>query len=50
LCFGTVCRLSKLAAQISGKPSSSVKTTSVGMLRIVELMGATVTEFACQAS
>jgi hypothetical protein len=32
--------------QVFGKPSSFVKTTSVGMLRIVEVMGATVTEFS----
>src|SRR5580658_2768563 len=41
--FGTVCRLSKLAAQVSGRPSSFVSTTSVGMLRMVDVMGATVT-------
>ena len=39
-------RLSKFAAQVFGNPSSSVKTTSVGILRIVEVMGATVTEFS----
>jgi hypothetical protein len=30
---------------VFGKPSASVSTTSVGMLRIVEVMGAMVTEF-----
>src|SRR5882757_220100 len=43
--FGTVWRLSKFAAHMSGKPSSSVNTTSVGMLRIVDVIGATVTAF-----
>ncbi len=46
LLLGTVWRLSKFAAQVFGNPSSSVKTTSVGILRIVEVMGATVTEFS----
>src|ERR1700733_7201984 len=41
----TVWRLSKFAAHVFGKPSASVRTTSVGMLRIVEVMGAMVTEF-----
>jgi hypothetical protein len=40
--LSTLWRLSKFAAQIFGKPSSFVKTTSVGILRIVEVMGATV--------
>jgi hypothetical protein len=44
LLLGTVWRLSKFAAQVFGNPSSAVNTTSVGMLRIVEVMGATVTE------
>src|ERR1700722_11762794 len=44
LLLGTVWRLSKFTAQVVGNPSSSVKTTSVGILRIVEVMGATVTE------
>src|SRR5882672_170668 len=44
LLLGTVWRLSKFAAQVFGNPSSFVKTTSVGILRIVEVMGATVTE------
>jgi len=43
--LGTVWRLSKFAAQVFGKPSASVSTTSVGMLRIVEVIGAMVTEF-----
>src|ERR1700735_2756806 len=34
--------LSKFAAQVSGSPSSSVRTTSVGILRMVDVMGATV--------
>ena len=34
--------LSKLAAQASGSPSDSVSTTSVGILRIVDVMGAMV--------
>ena len=45
LLLGTVWRLSKFAAQVFGKPSSSVNTTSVGILRIVEVIGAMVTEF-----
>jgi len=44
LLLGTVWRLSKFAAQAWGKPSCSVNTTSVGMLRIVDVMGAMVTE------
>jgi hypothetical protein len=40
-----VWRLSKFAAHVLGKPSACVSTTSVGMLRIVEVMGAMVTEF-----
>jgi hypothetical protein len=44
LLLGTVWRLSKFAAQVFGNPSSCVKTTSVGILRTVEVMGATVTE------
>jgi hypothetical protein len=40
--FGTVCMLSKLAAQVSGSPSDAVSTTSVGILRIVDVMGAMV--------
>lgn len=43
LAFGTVWILSKFAAQISGSPSSVVSITSVGMLRIVAVIGATVT-------
>src|ERR1700730_14328590 len=43
--LGTVFRLSKFAAHVAGKPSSSVNTTSVGMLRIVDVIGATVTAF-----
>lgn len=46
LLLETVWRLSKFAAQVFGRPSSSVNTTSVGMLRIVEVMGAMVTEFS----
>jgi len=46
LLLGTVWRLSKFAAQVFGRPSSSVNTTSVGMLRIVEVIGAMVTEFS----
>src|SRR5262245_29864809 len=45
LLLGTVWRLSKFAAQVLGMPSASVKTTSVGMLRIVDVIGAIVTEF-----
>lgn len=44
LLLGTVCRLSKFAAQVVGNPSASVRTSSVGMIRIVEVIGATVTE------
>jgi hypothetical protein len=44
LLLGTVWRLSKFAAQVSGNPSASVRMTSVGILRIVEVMGETVTE------
>jgi hypothetical protein len=43
--LGIVWRVSKLAAQVPGNPSSSVNTTSVGMLRIVEVIGATVSAF-----
>ncbi len=43
--LGTVWRLSKFTAQVCGSPSSSVSTTSVGMLRTVEVSGAMVTEF-----
>ena len=46
LLLETVWRLSKFAAQVFGRPSSSVNTTSVGMLRIVEVIGAMVTEFS----
>ena len=46
LLLGTVWRLSKFAAQVFGRPSSLVNTTSVGMLRIVEVIGAMVTEFS----
>jgi hypothetical protein len=45
LLLGTVCRLSKFAAHVFGNPSASVKMTSVGMLRIVDVIGAIVTEF-----
>src|ERR1700704_1697823 len=45
LLLGTVCRLSKFAAHVFGNPSASVKMTSVGMLRIVDVIGATVTAF-----
>lgn len=45
LLLGTVWRLSKVAAHVPGRPSSFVKTTSVGMHRIVNVMGAIVTEF-----
>ena len=41
LLLGTVCRLSKFAAHVFGNPSASVKMTSVGMLRIVDVIGAT---------
>lgn len=44
--FGTVCMLSKLAQQVFGRPSSFVNSTSVGMLRIVDMIGATVSEFS----
>src|SRR5580692_10107327 len=44
LLFGTVWILSKFAAHVLGKPSASVSTISVGILRIVDVMGATVTE------
>lgn len=47
LIFGTVWRLSKFAAHVLGHPSSFVKTTSVGILRIVEVMGATVAGGTC---
>ncbi len=46
LVLGTVWRLSKFAAQVLGNPSSSVNTTSVGMLRMVDVMGAIVTVFS----
>jgi hypothetical protein len=46
LILGTVCRLSKFAAQVFGSPSSFVKRTSVGIFRIVDVIGATVTEFS----
>src|SRR5579863_6233530 len=46
LLLGTVWILSKFAAQVLGNPSSSVRTISVGIRRIVEVMGATVTEFS----
>jgi hypothetical protein len=42
LLLGTVWRLSKFTAQVLGKPSSFVKMTSVGMLRIVDVTGAMV--------
>jgi hypothetical protein len=45
LLSGTVCRLSKFAAHVFGNPSASVKITSVGMLRMVDVIGATVTAF-----
>src|SRR5581483_1648092 len=45
LLLGTVWRLSRLAAQVFGNPSASVKMTSVGMLRIVDVIGAMVTAF-----
>jgi hypothetical protein len=38
--FGTVWSLSKFAAHVAGRPSSSVNTTSVGMLRILDVIGA----------
>src|SRR5882757_1208738 len=38
--------LSRFAAQVSGSPSSEVSKTSVGILRIVDVMGATVTLFS----
>src|SRR5258708_13531809 len=38
--------LSRFAAQVSGSPSSVVSKTSVGILRIVDVMGATVTLFS----
>lgn len=44
--LGTVWMLSKFAAQVLGKPSSFVRMTSVGMLRIVDVIGAMVTEFS----
>ncbi len=44
--LGTVWMLSKFAAQMFGKPSPLVNTTSVAMLRIVEVIGAIVTEFS----
>lgn len=44
LLFGTDWILSKFASHVLGKPSASVSTTSVGILRIVEETGATVTE------
>jgi hypothetical protein len=40
----TVWILSKFATHLLGNPSASVSTTSVGILRIVGVMGATVTE------
>ena len=43
--FGIVCKLSKLAAQACAIPSSLVNTISVGIPRIVDVMGATVTAF-----
>jgi hypothetical protein len=46
LLLGTVCRLSKFAAQVLGNPSALVKITSVGMLRMVDVIGATVTGVA----
>ena len=46
LLLGTVWRLSKFAAQVFGNPSSCVKTTSVGILRVEEVMGPSVTEFS----
>src|SRR5262249_48907862 len=45
LVFGTVCTLSKFAAHMLGNPSASVQITSVGMLRMVDVIGAMVTEF-----
>src|SRR2546430_13043460 len=48
LFLGTVWRLSKFAAQVVGNPSACVRTTSVGILRIVEVIGATVT--ACSTA
>jgi hypothetical protein len=42
----TVCKLSKLAAQVLGKPSASVKITSVGMPRMLDVMRAIVTLFS----
>jgi hypothetical protein len=36
--------LSKFTAQVVGNPSASVRTTSVGILRIVAVSGATATE------
>src|SRR5271163_1994875 len=44
--LGTVWILSKLAAQVSGRPSWAVSTTSVGILRMVEVIGAMVTLFS----
>ena len=40
---GTVCKWSQFTAQSRGGPSSFASTTSLGMLRIVEVNGATVT-------
>ena len=44
--LGTVWMLSKFAAQVSGRPSFVVSTTSVGMLRMVDVIGAMVTLFS----
>lgn len=43
-CFGTVCKLSKLTADSVETPSSTGNnTTSVGICRIVDVIGATMT-------
>lgn len=43
--FGDCLEIIEIRGAGRGRPSSSVSTSSVGMLRIVEVMGAIVTEF-----